>query len=422
MHIWAADVELSLNRSDGVYRKNEPVVCLVSVKEHGRALKAGKIRLSIVKNGVHELDGEEQPVKNGRAVFDIGRFDEAVWLQFAAILQGTEDKDQIGMVVAPDLFTPGLPEPEDLDDFWAAQKKELCSLSSCAEWTPVEQDRRDVECFDIQISCAGPRPASGYYVRPVGAKKRSLPAVLFLHSAGVSASWNLSSPQTAVSYAVRGNGSICMDLNAHGLPNGQSAEFYQELERGALKNYAGQGLESPEKYYFRFMYLRLLQAVEFLASQPEWNGRMLAIGESQGGGQALAAAALDPRVTDVVVQVPAMCDFSGVFAGRAVGWPKPVSSNTDWASFSTAAYFDNAYLAGRSHANTVIEVGLIDLVCPPPAVYAAYNRLNGKKKIITVPYRSHHSPSGVHRSDWQKGPSRQRERFVDQFLTAQSTL
>jgi len=58
-----------------------------------------------------------------------------------------------------------------------------------------------------------------------------------------------------------------------------------------------QGMESRSDFYFRGMYLRLIRTLDFLASQPEWDGkRILVIGESQGGGQALAAAGLDKEL------------------------------------------------------------------------------------------------------------------------------
>ncbi len=39
------------------------------------------------------------------------------------------------------------------------------------------------------------------------------------------------------------------------------------------------------------MFLRMERAIDFLASQPEWDGRILIVtGSSQGGGQAIVAA------------------------------------------------------------------------------------------------------------------------------------
>ena len=125
-----------------------------------------------------------------------------------------------------------------------------------------------------------------------------------------------------MNYAKKGKGALCFDLNAHGMLNGQPDEYYNNLDAGELKNYYVSGLESREDFYFRGMYLRLIRTIEFLTRQPEWDGkRILVIGESQGGGQALAAAGLDSRVSAVVATVPAMCDWgcAGGTPGRSLG-------------------------------------------------------------------------------------------------------
>ncbi len=71
-----------------------------------------------------------------------------------------------------------------------------------------------------------------------------------------------------------------------------------------------------------------MRTIDFLTKQPEWDGkRILVIGESQGGGQALAAAGLDKRVSAVVATVPAMCDWLGPLANHEGGWPQPLKAD-----------------------------------------------------------------------------------------------
>lgn len=412
--IFAAEISLELNKADGVYAAGEPVVCRITVTENGAPLPAGQIALSVLKNGTQPLLEKNIPVQNGRAVFEGGAFNGPVHLQFSAVLSGITNR--IGAVVDPEQFAPGCPEPADLDSFWAEQKAILKNYDvRKTEWSPAKVDGTNhIECFDVQIPCAGGRPASGYYARPANVAEKSLPAVLSLHAAGVSGHWTLATPKLAASYASRGGGAICLDLSAHGLPNGRPVEFYKEMEAGPLKDYPFQGLDSREQFYFRFMYLRLLQAIEFLSAQPEWDGRILAIGESQGGGQALAAAALDSRITTVVAIVPALCDFAGSLDGRENGWPNPLQSASN--KLSTVSYFDNACLASRSKASTFVEVGLIDKTCPPSSVFAAYNRLSGEKTIVTVPYRGHQVSQLVRRDEWGRGPFKLREQFLDRFF------
>jgi cephalosporin-C deacetylase-like acetyl esterase len=190
-----------------------------------------------------------------------------------------------------------------------------------------------------------------------------------------------------------------MDINAHGIPNGKPKEFYEELSAGPLKGYPQFGRESRDTCYFLGMFLRLQRALDFLAAQPQWNGRVLCvIGHSQGGGQALAAAGLDPRVTFIGAGVPAICDHTGRAIGRINGWPKLVpdkDGKPDPTVLQVARYFDGMNFATRSKAEAILSVGFIDTVCPPTSVYAAYNNLPGKKQMVVKPLMKHAATADI---------------------------
>lgn len=186
--------------------------------------------------------------------------------------------------------------------------------------------------------------------------------------------------------------------------NGQPEEYYSNLENGELKDYPYQGMENRSDFYFRGMYLRLIRTLDFLISRPEWDGkRILVIGESQGGGgQALAAAGLDKRVTAVIATVPAMCDWGGALAGRRGGWPQLFERGGDRKKMLSALpYFDTAHLLKDSKATILTEIGLIDMTCPSTSVYSAVNQSKGKKIILAVPYRQHHAPSNYLKDTWE---------------------
>lgn len=81
----------------------------------------------------------------------------------------------------------------------------------------------------------------------------------------------------------------------------------EELSRGELKDYRNAGHEDRETCYFKGMFLRLVRAIDFLTSQPEWDGKTLIVyGSSQGGYQAIVAAGLDSRVSYFCAGVPRM--------------------------------------------------------------------------------------------------------------------
>ena len=324
----------------------------------------------------------------------------------------------LGMLVDPGKLKPGAKRPGDFETYWKNVKKSLNEMPQEIKRAVVLGTDRDngYSCEDIEINCPGPKPVHGYFAKPEKAAPNSLPIVLLVHAAGVKGFWCRSEPGNALLYAKMG--ALCFDLNAHGMMNDQPDSYYADLENGDLKTYWLQGLTKRDEVYFRGMYLRLLRTIDFLTKQPEWDGkRILVIGESQGGGQALVAAGLDNRVSAVVAIVPAMCDWFGTLAGRMGGWPQPFESNSAKKEMMKALpYFDAANILKDSKAIIYTEIGLIDMTCPSTSVYAAVNQAPGQKIICTVPYRPHHQPEGALAKTWQEDFYNPRELFIRNYL------
>ena len=324
----------------------------------------------------------------------------------------------IGLIVDPEKYTPGTKRPGDFNRYWNREKRRLKASQRSTVEEPLPVIDSGYLCFNVELSSTAPEPARGYFAKPVTANAKSLPIVVYFHAAGVSGDWCRSEPEIALRYSKMGKGALAFDLNAHGMLNGQPDEYYTSLENGKLKNYAQQGLEDRNNIYFRGMYLRLLSTLDFLTSQPEWDGkRILVIGESQGGGQALAAAGLDKRVSAVIATVPAMCDWGGSLIGRKGSWPYPFETENNRGKMLAALpYFDVAHILKGSRATIVAEIGLIDLTCPSSAVFAALNQAKGKKIIFTVPYRAHHMTQPEYNETWENNVLRQVDALIHEYL------
>ncbi|MEZ5944036.1 MAG: acetylxylan esterase [Planctomycetaceae bacterium] len=299
-----------------------------------------------------------------------------------------------GAAFSPTKIELSLPVPDDFDEFWANQKKLLAEVPATTELTPVDNSDASVLCFDAQVGCLGDAPVSGYFAKPREAAPKSLPAILWVHGAGVRSS--------SLGNAVKGAKAnmLSMDMNAHGIPNGKPNEFYQDQTNGPLKDYRYAGREDRDTSYFRGMFLRLVRGIDFLTAQPEWDGKtVIVIGHSQGGGQALVAGGLDERVTFVATGVPAICDHSGRVTDRINGWPKLVPQGSDGKPdpqiLEASRYVDAVNFASRCKADAIMSVGFIDSVCPPTSCYAAYNQLQGKKQILTEPLMGHAAPPHI---------------------------
>jgi cephalosporin-C deacetylase-like acetyl esterase len=365
---------VAADRPGAIYKCGETVAFTIKLLLDKQPVNNAEVNWTISKDGVPPTTNGKAKLTGGSATVT-GKLAEPGFLQCRASFQGRTALG--GAAVDPLQIKPSLPVPADFDAFWAAQKKKLAAVPVNARLTPVRSSLTGVECFDLQADSVG-APVSGYFARPIGAKPKSLPIILTVHGAGVKSS-GLGGP---VGWAQKGM--LALDINAHGLPNGKPAEFYENLRNGDLKDYRARGRESRETVYFLGMFLRLVRALDFLTAQPEWDGRTVVVtGSSQGGFQSLVAAGLDPRVTFFAAGVPAGCDHTGFKAGRVNGWPKFIATGETLPPNVVEAvrYYDTVNFVTRTKAAGIITVGFIDTTCPPTSVYAAYNAVPGKKEI-----------------------------------------
>ena len=302
----------------------------------------------------------------------------------------------LGVRVDPWKIRPGNPKcPADFDEFWAKKRAELDAVPVKATREEVKLSAKDakkfpnVVCYDVKVDCAGGKPVSGYLCMPRGAEPKSLPAVVVYHGAGV---------RSAVKRPDYGSKAIVFDVNAHGIDNGKPAKFYAALSKGELSSYWHRGYENHENIYFVGMYMRVMRALDYVKSLPEWDGKTLIVcGGSQGGAQTMAAAALDKQVTLAVPGVPALCDLGGRVAKRRPGWPihfmKPFEKQTDPALIGEAAYVDGVFFARRIKCPVYFSTGGIDNTCHAVSVFAAYNAVPGKdgknKRLYYNPVGDH---------------------------------
>lgn len=394
------------NRADAIYKKGENIVFTVNLQKDGAAVPDGKLKYRISKDGDF---GKWNTVSSGKPLVVTEKSDKPAWITIEALALDKDGKNikapkvknrnlkaEIGAMVAPLEIREATAEPADFDLFWKSQREALNEVPVKATRTKVDvpknlQDK--VVCYDVQVDCAGAKPVSGYLVMPKNAKKGSLPAIVCYHGAGVRSS------NKQFGYGTK---AIAFDVNAHGIANGQPKQFYEDLGKGELKGYPHRDKNSRDKFYFKDMFLRVMRALDYVKTLPEWNGKVLIVtGGSQGGGQALVAAALDPQVTLCVANVPAIGDHAGRLAGRRPGWPQLANSKkptpADMQAIKTGGYFDHNNFAKRIKCETYMGTGFVDFVCPPTSVYAAYNNLPKgiRKSIQTTPTAGHGAPLGT---------------------------
>jgi cephalosporin-C deacetylase-like acetyl esterase len=406
--------EITSNNPDAVYRCGENALFTVKLLKDKKPAIGYKVRWAFSADGKFCRRGIFNDVSKPMTVTVPQKVPGWTRIRFIAV--GSDGKDvkrlhptrrsltisvrvDAGAMAEPEKIRVSGKEPVNFDAFWKKQTDLLKTVPVKAKLTQVPVPAKyqgKLECFDVLVDCPGRAPASGYLVRPVKARKASLPAVVVFHGAS---SW-LAKPQ----YELALKGALAFDFNAHGFPNSINRDL-SSLRAGKLKNYRQEGKNDPEKFYFRDMILRGLRALEYAKSCPEYDGtRLFVYGRSQGGYQSVAVAALDPDVKLTVAEVPAMGDIYGVCANppRQENWPnlyralEPGKPDNPTVAAATA-YYDSAFFARRIKNEIYLSTGFTDTTVPPTGVLSIFHELPEAtpKDLQITPFGGHGSSPAV---------------------------
>jgi cephalosporin-C deacetylase len=372
---------VTADRPDHLYGVGEPITFLIKLAQGNVPIDGLSVNWTLKQDGNRPLQSGVAVTENGLAKVTTS-FSEPGFLQLQVnySLGGQELVETAGVGIDPLNIKPSLPVPDDFDAFWDEKKALLAQVPVKAQVKQVASGSVALNAYDVQVDALG-APVSGYLVLPKNAQPGTLPAIITLHGAGVS------SAQISRAAGWAADNMLAFDVNAHGIPNGMATTYYSALASGELADYRVRGVDSRDDFYFLGMFLRVIRAIDYITTRPEWDGKTIILyGTSQGGAQSYAGAGLDPRVTFFVAGVSAMADLTGKVVERATGWPgASLTSSTNPTimdrRINTVRYFDAMNMATRTKADGFFTVGFIDTTCPPTTVYAAYNNVPTKKSI-----------------------------------------
>jgi cephalosporin-C deacetylase-like acetyl esterase len=217
--------------------------------------------------------------------------------------------------------------------------------------------------------------AHGYLARP--ARPGRFPALVLFEHAGLHPLLR----ETALERAAEGW--LAFNVSAH--------DAAPDAVADVPAAYESVGSTSRDTSYFLEMYLRAARAIDYIVSRDDWDGRTIVVmGTSMGGQQALAAAALNRRVSMVLVNEPSGADSNGPLHGRQAGYPNWSTDNP--LIMRAALYFDIVNLAPRITAPTVVAIGFVDQTAPPAGIWAAFNQIVASKEVIAMTESDHDTP------------------------------
>jgi cephalosporin-C deacetylase-like acetyl esterase len=196
------------------------------------------------------------------------------------------------------------------------------------------------------------------------------------------------------SVATARRGVIHLAIGIHGIPVDRDSLLYNELRATALQRYYTYGLEDRDLYYYKRVHVGVVRAGDFIFGLPQFDGTNYVVqGGSQGGGLAIIAGALDPRVKAIASFYPAMADQLGYLHGRAGGWPHvfqdTVGMRAKREKLETIEYYDVVNFARLMRVPGIYAWGFNDLTVPPTSMYAAYNVITAPKEVLVVPETGH---------------------------------
>lgn len=273
-------------------------------------------------------------------------------------------------------FSPELVEPADLDAFWARTLAENPADPERTTAVEVDTPLRTVTVYDVVFAGYAGDPVRAWLTVPATGDM-TLPAVVELLGMG----GGRGLPHDHLAWASAGYAHLVVDTRGQGSHWGSGGSTPDPHGHGpATAGFATHGIEDPEHYLYRRLFVDAHHAVVSAAALPRVDaGRIAVTGCSQGGAMTIAAVALGAPAVAEMPDVPFLANIP-----RAVGMTvePPFADIVRYLSvhrdateqvLRTLSYFDVAALARRARVPALFSTGLMDMTCPPSTVFSARN-------------------------------------------------
>ncbi|MFI6977317.1 acetylxylan esterase [Embleya sp. NPDC050154] len=290
-------------------------------------------------------------------------------------------------------FRPVRTEPDDFDAFWTRTLTEAAAHPLDPTFTPEAGPLTAVAVHDVSFAGYAGQRVHAWLVLPA---HRDGPLPCVVEFPGYGGGRGL--PHEQLLYAAAGFAHLVVDVRGQGSV-WRSGGTGDDAPAGGGPTHPGfmtRGITDPDLYFYRRVFVDAVRAVATARSHPAVDPTRIAmVGESQGGGIALAMSGLIPDLTAVVAEVPFLCHFR---RGAEIAATGPFGELTRYlaahrdhvdAAFRTLGYFDAVNHVARATAPALFSVALMDTTCPPSTVFAAYNHYPAAKRMEVYPFNGH---------------------------------
>ncbi len=286
-------------------------------------------------------------------------------------------------------YQPELTKQADFAVFWSRTLVELAQTPLEYRMEPYDYPVRGVKVYNLRYRSYRDATIEAWLVLPDGPGPH--PGLVLFHGYNWAFDGKI---HDTVNLALHGY--ACFQL----LVRGQQGHSEDNIgsPAGHPVGWLTQGIADPAAYYYRAVYMDAVRALQVLATIKTVDpNRIGVMGGSQGGGLALAGAALSdiPRVA--VVDFPFLANFERAI-DIAPGGPyyelneyfrRNSAPEYETAARRTLSYFDLINHAPQVRCYTLMTMGLIDQTTPPSTVSAVYNHLRCAKDLMVWRYFGH---------------------------------
>lgn len=290
-------------------------------------------------------------------------------------------------------YRPDVRTPSDFDAFWQASLADTRRHSLNAQFTAYAGAYRTIDVFDVSFAGWDGQTVKGWFLLP---KQRSgaIPCVVEYIGYGGGRSF----PSDWLLWSSQGYAHLVMDTRGQGSTwsKGDTPDPEPAGSNPHLPGFMTRGIRNKETYYYRRVFCDAVRAIEAARSHAAVDASKIVVtGGSQGGGISIAAAGLVPDVVAAMPDVPFLCHYR---RATEITDSDPYHEISRYLKthrdavetvFDTLNYFDGVNFAKRATAQALFSVGLMDDICPPSTVYAAYNAWQGAKEMSVWHYNRH---------------------------------
>jgi cephalosporin-C deacetylase len=292
------------------------------------------------------------------------------------------------------IYQPERTEPLDFDAFWLRTLDETRKHSLDARYVEMNFGLKLFKTYDLSFSGYGGQEIKGWFIVPKEAGAGKLPCVVVYVGYGGGRGY----PLDWLVWSSAGYATLVMDTRGQGSAwlRGDTADLEPEGSSPQVPGFLTRGILSPESYYYRRVISDAVRAVEAAKEHPQVDPeRIVVAGGSQGGGLALAVSGLVDGLAGAMIDVPFLCHYrravdvtdQGVYT-EITRFCK-VHRDKINTVFNTLSFFDGLNFAVRADTNALFSVGLMDTICPPSTVYAAFNHYRGPKDMRVWEFNDH---------------------------------